>query len=112
MSNHFSDDRELLVTESPVDCLSHFALRRPNGIVYAATSGAVTRRLVELLAQTAESMCLEVVLSFDADEPGEQYDEAAALHLRKSGIPCRIEKPARGKDWNELLILSGARKAP
>ena len=86
MSNRLAGDTPLFVCESPVDCMSHFALAWREHPAYAATSGAVTPRQVEHIAQACEEMTLEVILSFDADFAGKRYDKLVAERLEEKGV--------------------------
>lgn len=50
----------------------------------------------------------EFVISLDADGAGQTAAVAMQSFLRENRIPCAIESPAAGKDWNETLLAKAA----
>ena len=101
-------DSALVVCETAIDALSHFALRRLGNARYLSTAGSLNPAQPELLRRAAERLPegSRVIIATDNDPGG----DALALAIREALGPLggRVEiledRPAlRGTDWNDVL---------
>jgi hypothetical protein len=103
-SHQFPEDAALIVCESAIDALSHAALFPNERARYVSTAGAWSPQTAPLLRRAAESLNSgEIVLAFDADAAGRDYDAAARAALAGCVHPIRSHVPATDKDWNDAL---------
>lgn len=99
------DDTRLVVAESAIDALSHYALHRLEAR-YVSTGGAWSPKTGDLLRRAVERLPAsgEVVLAFDQDEGGRALLAAATALLEPSNRSLRPDLPADdGRDWNDCL---------
>jgi len=104
-SNVREGDAALVIAESAVDAMSHFAMNRPFAR-YVSTAGAWNRRTPEhiLAAVAALPDRAEVVLAFDNDDQGRKYADDAMHLLRDAKRTVRVDlPPTPGEDWNDHL---------
>ncbi len=98
-----SEDRRLVICESPLDCLAHYLLYSDNHARYLATGGALSpkqlRQLNELIRQLPG---LQIAIATDADEAGDSFAAAIRASLPESSSIIR-ERPEGGKDWCDIL---------
>lgn len=98
--------RKIVVTESPIDALSHKQLHKePETTMYLSTCGNLTAEmkgnLTDIL-QKAKENGQSVVLAFDKDAAGQKLAEQVRS-LEKSNSAAHVVYPTKGKDWNEML---------
>jgi Toprim-like/Protein of unknown function (DUF3991) len=106
-SNLAENDRTLVIAESAIDALSHFALRRPENTRYVSTAGSFNPIQPELIRRAAEKLGAgaRVILATDNDEGGDD------ITLTIRGILAPVDgleiledrPPQRGMDWNDVL---------
>lgn len=97
---------KVMVTESPIDALSHKSLYPDTKHVYVSTCGSITKDInkdLQTIFKMASVSNNEVVLSFDNDEPGKYMSEYLSYFLKKEDIKYSVLLPCEGKDWNSLL---------
>ena len=114
------DPTYIVITESPIDALSHRQMQLDSGILkhrqhldktmYLATCGNLSVEINKSLAHIFESSKAtnqEVILSFDNDIAGRKMTQELERLLQEKQCTYRVELPALGKDWNEALYLQG-----
>lgn len=104
-SNTREGDVALVIAESAIDAMSHFAVRRLHAR-YASTAGAWNRRTPELILAAVAALPehAEVVLAFDNDDQGRKYADDTVRLLRDTGRAVRLDlPPVEGEDWNDHL---------
>ncbi len=108
-------DKYLVVCESAIDCLSHYALFYQghedvrHHTQYVSTGGGWSPKTPALLKKTVAAHPGQfITLSFDNDEQGREYAADATALLEKlakeRGQVLRVRVPAQHKDWNEQLV--------
>ena len=107
--------KEIIITESPIDALSHKQLQGGAHTLYLSTCGSIgqgiAHNLEEILLQ-AKEQAIGVKLCFDQDEAGRKMTNQVSALASKQGITCQVEWPGKGKDWNELLLASQEKVIP
>jgi hypothetical protein len=107
--------KELVLTESPIDALSHKQLYGGEHTLYLSTCGSlgqgIVRSLEEVLLE-AKKQAIGVKLCFDKDEAGEKMVKQVISIASKQGISCQVQWPSKGKDWNEMLLASQEKVIP
>lgn len=103
------DDTALVIAETAIDALSHFAMKRPEAARYVSTAGSLNPAQPELIRRAAEKLPAggRVILATDNDPGG---DTLAALIrdflLAVEHVEIVDERPAlRGTDWNDALTM-------
>jgi len=101
-------DTALVITESAIDALSHFAVHRPATYRYASIAGTLNHTQPELLREAAASLPVdgEVILATDNDAGGDSLLGTLRGVLGSLEPRRRIgeDRPAtRGADWNDVL---------
>ena len=114
LSNTKPDDTALVITESAIDALSHFAIRRPTTYRYASIAGALNSTQPELIRKAAASLHEEssIILATDNDPGGDKLAAALRAVLEQLGPKIRIVEDLptnRGLDWNDVLRASSHR---
>ncbi len=106
LSHAFEADDTLVVTESAIDALSHFAIHRPASARYASIAGSMNRAQPKLLAHEASQLRPNsaVIIATDNDAGGDRL----AACIREALLPCPIrvveDRPVvRDQDWNDVL---------
>ncbi len=101
-------DTALVIAESAIDALSHFALRRAATYRYASIAGTLNHAQPELLRQAAASLPPggAVILATDNDAGGDTL--LATLRGLLAGLEPTVgileHRPeTRGADWNDVL---------
>jgi hypothetical protein len=101
--------KEIVVTESPIDALSHKQLHGAKHTLYLGTCGSIGKeiaRSLEAVFLQAKEQSIGVKLGFDQDGPGRDMAQQVAAIASKQGITCQMEWPSIGKDWNDMLVAS------
>lgn len=108
-SNFMEKDKELIVCESAIDCLSHYQYSVENKEVfkdisrYLSIEGRLTDLQKELIKIEAKKV-KNLVLAFDADRTGADYEEILLNYLEDEELTITREEPPHGmKDWNEIF---------
>jgi hypothetical protein len=104
MSNASPSDTRLVITESPIDAMSHWEMLSPQD--RAATRYAVIRSgcADEDLEAVVRAMPVGAVVisACDPNEAGNAYTTKIMAVAAGCGRESRDERPAKG-DWNDLL---------
>ncbi len=101
--------KEIFVTESPIDALSHQQLHGNQDTLYVSTFGSIGKeiaRSVEAVLLQGQAQSIKIKLGFDQDEAGRKMAEQVAAIASKHGISCQMEWPKIGKDWNDMLLAN------
>jgi hypothetical protein len=106
-------DTALVLTESAIDALSHFALRPTATHRYASIAGTLNHSQPELLRQAAARLPVgaAVVLATDNDAGGDKLLATlrGVLAELEPQIPVLEDRPeTRGADWNDVLRAARA----
>lgn len=99
--------KEIVVTESPIDALSHKQLHGTAHTLYLATCGSIGRGIAHSLEEVflqAKQQGIGVALGFDQDVAGKKMTKQVAEIASRQGITCQVDWPGKGKDWNEVLL--------
>lgn len=100
-----SQDRKLVICESPIDCLSYHQLFPDEQTRYFATSGTLSQKQKNLLQSAFEKISQkggEIIIATDRDEPGKKLSqELAEIAPETAQISRHV--PKYQKDWNEAL---------
>lgn len=99
--------QRIVITESPIDALSHKQLyREKDSTMYVATCGTISNSIAKEISnilQGASNNNQAVVLAFDGDPAGKKLEKMVEQLAKPSGIqPIKIAVKS-GKDWNEQL---------
>jgi Toprim-like/Protein of unknown function (DUF3991) len=106
------DDNAIVICETAIDALSHFAIRRPQRTRYISTAGAFNATQPDLILAAILKLPddAEIVNAVDNDDGGDR------LTAQLEGILAQIPGPAhvliddrpshRGEDWNDVLRAS------
>lgn len=99
-----SEDRRLVIVESPIDAMSHWQMLSPEEQAvtrYAAIrAGFADDDLASTIGRL--SVGAEVVSACDPDPAGDAYSSKIRAVAELIGRPFREERPDGG-DWNEVL---------
>ena len=95
----------VLVFEAPVDLMSYLTLRRQVTSNAIALCGLYEGALDTYLKDNPHIR--RIALCLDADGPGQETAERLQAKYEGMGYTVNIQKPARGKDWNEYLQQRG-----
>jgi len=102
-SNRLKTDESLVITESGIDCLSYYALKKNNKAWYISTGGGWSQTTKEMLLFAVKIHSGDkIILAFDNDKAGEGYREDAKLLLKNLGKEIVNDVPV-SKDWNDDL---------
>ena len=107
----------LFVTESAIDALSVATLRKERwgNDHYLSIGGAYSPKRKDTKAKLPAAMLQyledhheikKVILCLDNDEPGRGASRFIAQRLMKDGYMVWDKPPKRGKDYNDLLVMS------
>ena len=105
-SHTAESDLLLIVAESAIDAISHYALHKPARARYVSTGGSWSPKTEKLLLRASQRLPAlgEIVLAFDQDPTGREYLDTARTLLQPLGYPIRVEMPSlEGTDWNDAL---------
>jgi hypothetical protein len=97
LSNSGPRTNTLIVSESAIDSLSHYQLKRPANALYASTSGQLTDNKIAEIKRLVESHNLKTVkLALDNNLEGHQFDTRLIAGLAHVATPMRIERNLPG----------------
>lgn len=104
-SKSSSNDKKLVICESPIDCLSYHQLFPDDQTRYFATSGTLSEKQKDLLRTAFEKIEQKggsIIIATDRDEAGEEISQELIKIAPKT---AQIERhvPKYQKDWNEAL---------
>lgn len=91
----------VLVFEAPIDLMSYLTLHRQVTSNAIALCGLYEGALDTYLRDNPHIR--RIALCLDADDPGQAAAERLQAKYERMGYTVKIQKPARGKDWNEYL---------
>ena len=100
-----SKDKQLVICESPIDCLSYHQLFPNEQTRYFATSGTLSEKQKDLLRTAFENINQkggEIIIATDRDEPGKKISQELIKIAPKAAQISR-HVPNYQKDWNEAL---------
>jgi Protein of unknown function (DUF3991)/Toprim-like len=108
LSNDTVHDNRLVITESGIDVLSYAALFDGPHVRYGSIGGKPTPAQHAILGAAISRMPhgSEIVAAMDADDAGERLADWMEEILRGCGradLTFRRDRPATGKDWNDML---------
>ncbi len=104
----FQNDTCLVIAESAIDALSHFAIRHDPASRYVSFSGGLNKSQPTLLLKAARDLPTggTVIIATDNDAGGDKLAE----RIREILVPLRLhvriveDRPhERGSDWNDVL---------
>jgi len=108
-ANVLPGDDTIVITESPIDALSHYQLFPNPAAQFVATCGAPGPEQWKQLLRTIDRLPnSRVVAAFDADETGDNLADKVRVIVGDSRF--RRARPPQFKDWNEELIGEGRAK--
>ena len=96
----------VIITESPLDALSHKQQHEDERSMYVCTCGNISKNVEQELVQLlkhAHQDGKEVVLAFDKDKAGERMRSQLGSYLQEQSCSYQVIHPQEGKDWNEAL---------
>lgn len=100
-------DSRLVLAESGIDALSHFALFQPENTAYAAVSGGMRDKQFDFLLEVIRNMpYLEsIILAVDNDEGGQKIAKRieGTIAGKFTGQIKRHVPEQAGLDWNNVL---------
>ncbi|GAB3307739.1 hypothetical protein [Hymenobacter tenuis] len=97
LSNSGVKTHTLIVTESAVDCLSHYQLKQPEHTMYASTSGNLTdNKIFEIKRLVQDHNLRTVKLGFDDTLEGHLCDTQMLSGLAMRNNPMAIERNMPG----------------
>ena len=97
LSNNTLRTSSLLITESGIDSLSHYQLKKPENTMYASASGQLTdNKIFELKRLIQDKGIKNVKLGFDNDEQGHIYDTKVIAGLAAATNPMTVERNMPG----------------
>lgn len=100
-----SKDKQLVICESPIDCLSYHQLFPDNQTRYFATSGTLSEKQKDLLRTAFENINQkggEIIIATDRDIGGEKISQELTEIAPKTAQISR-HVPNLQKDWNSAL---------
>lgn len=98
-------DNSLVICESAIDALSHFALKCPERSRYVSIAGAMNPGQPELLRGAAKNIS-HILVATDNDEGGDRLTVAIQHALNSLASQMEIledRPPLRETDWNDVL---------
>ena len=105
VSRSSPDDQQLVICESPIDCLSYHQLFPNAQTRYFATGGTLSEKQKDLLRTAMErlhSQGGEIVIAVDRDDAGQKItQELKQIAPQTAQIYRHV--PNHQKDWNEAL---------
>lgn len=105
VSRCFAGDQELVIAESAIDALSFHGVHQWPHARYVSTAGSWSEKTAFLLRKAVEEFSgSKVILAFDHDEAGHDYETKTRQVL--AGIEKDIKAmypPTSGDDWNDHL---------
>ena len=121
------EPKTIIVTESPIDALSHRQLQLNKAAktndttlketidktMYVATCGNISANILSDLRQIfemAHKKSQHIVLAFDNDAPGKKMTEQLRHVLGEKVHSYAIATPLVGKDWNDTLTQKAGKK--
>ena len=105
-SNREDTDKNIIVTESSIDALSHACLfpeyvKNSWYISTAGSFGQTTKKMLDAAFQ--KQVWDKIILAFDNDKQGRAFNERVSKLIMERAGQCEIQTPNL-KDWNEDLI--------
>jgi len=96
----------IIFTESAIEALSHYQLKKPDNAAYFSPGGNwdpdTVGRLIEKVIQKYPTV--EVVSAFNNDDGGDKHTRKLEEHASRVGRSLQHDRPpTRDQDWNERL---------
>ena len=95
--------RAVVVTESPIECLSWLALHAAATGINCRTYGGNRWRSVEAIFDQVKAIGAQLVCAFNNDEEGNRAAGEFVELAGKAGIIAIRHQPEDVKDWNDVL---------
>ena len=95
--------RAVVVTESPIECLSWLALHTAAAGIHCRTYGGNRWRSVEAIFDQVKAIGAQLVCAFNNDEEGNRAAGEFVQLADKAGIVAIRHQPEGVKDWNDVL---------
>jgi hypothetical protein len=95
--------RTVVVTESPIECLSWLALHTAAAGIHCRTYGGNRWRSVETIFGQVKATGAQLVCAFNNDEEGNRAAEEFVQFAGRVGIVAIRHQPEGMKDWNDVL---------
>lgn len=99
--------RAVVVTESPIECLSWLALHTAAAGIHCRTYGGNRWRGVETIFDQVKASGAQLVCAFNNDEEGNRAAEEFVQIAAKADIVAIRHQPEGVKDWNDVLRRGG-----
>ena len=97
----------VVVTESPIECLSWLALHTAAVGIHCRTYGGNRWRGVETIFDQVKASGAQLVCAFNNDEEGNRAAEEFVQLAARAGIIAIRHQPEGVKDWNDVLRRGG-----
>jgi Ti-type conjugative transfer relaxase TraA len=108
VSNNFTTAKEVVVTESAIDALSHAQIRNTGKeTAYLSVGGEISKsqqRLISSLMERAQQQGAQITIATDNDGPGHTLAQKLERMAPKDALIKR-DTPEQGKDFNESLQM-------
>jgi hypothetical protein len=95
----------LVICESAIDCLSYHQLKGGKGYLYVSFGGSLTQGQSDCISAMVDTLekaqGFKVLVAVDNDEAGLAYSSRLTEAFRGS----LVDKPSKGKDFNEELLM-------
>ncbi len=109
ISNCFKSDERLVIVESGIEALSHYAIYKDEKTRYASMSGSWSEDALKLIISIHKNFEGETVLAFNNDAPGLELIEKFKGAIGEESKAVRTELPETdGFDWNNQLTQQTA----
>lgn len=109
VSNSNAEDTQLVVSETAIDALSHFAIKGQQDARYVSTAGSLSDAQEELIASAIAKLTSggRFTVAVDNDDGGDKLSERLMRIFKDIGrndLSCVYERPEPvGADWNDVL---------
>lgn len=98
--------KTIRVIEGALDMLSLVQMGEKGGIM--ALPGLAAWKPEWFLYAARVNPGVRFLVSFDNDEPGTKASASLSEFLKANGLPCVVDPPHHGKDWNDMLRRKAA----
>ena len=99
--------RSVVLTESPIECLSWMAVHKTHEGVHCRTYGGNRWRLVKSIFAEVAARDIPLVCAFNNDTEGARASDGLAELANKDHVRLSRQMPDSAKDWNDILRRRG-----
>ncbi len=104
ISNCFKDDERLVIVESGIEALSHYALFHDDTARYLSLGGSWSDQAMEVAREVISRFKGEIVLAFNNDAAGWELEDKFMGAIGKE-LPIVVQYPDQvSHDWNDQLM--------